>query len=103
MSKNTKPAAEKAVPAADAAAVATTPAADPTPPTAEPEALVKARVLVDFAEHKCDEVVSASAEQIGAWKAAGQVDDHPSAVAYAEGLKAGARLAALDSTDAAQE
>jgi len=47
--------------------------------------MVKARVLVDGAYGKCDDVVEIDAAQVKAL--AGVVDTDPAAVAYAESLK----------------
>lgn len=45
---------------------------------------VKVRVLVDHAGHKCDDVVTLSADEAKAAAEAGWADAHPSAVAFAE-------------------
>jgi hypothetical protein len=45
---------------------------------------VKVRVLVDHQGHKCDDVVTLSADDAEAAAAAGWADAHPSAVAFAE-------------------
>jgi hypothetical protein len=50
-----------------------------------PEGKTKARVLVDCRFGKVNDVVEITAEE--AAEAAGQVDPHPDAVAYAESLK----------------
>jgi len=53
---------------------------------------VAARVLVAFFDgetaHAADSVIEAPADVVAQWKAAGTVDDHPEAVAYARSLKA---------------
>lgn len=54
--------------------------------------VVAARVLVRFFDgetaHAADSVIEAPADVVAQWKAAGTVDDHPEAVAYARSLKA---------------
>lgn len=51
-----------------------------------------ARVLVTFFDGEvtraADSVIEAPADVIAQWKAAGTVDDHPEAVAYARSLTA---------------
>ena len=49
---------------------------------------VKARVLVDGAFGKADQVVELDGDQLAQAIASGQVDPHPEAVAYAESLNA---------------
>ena len=75
---------------------ADTPAIDPEALAASVEATVtpiataatKLRVLVDGAFGKADDVVELEGEALAQALASGQVDPHPDAVAYAEGLKA---------------
>jgi len=47
----------------------------------------KARVLVDCAYGKVDDVIEIDAADLAVAQASGQVDTHPDAVAYAESLK----------------
>ena len=47
----------------------------------------KARVLLDCAYGKVDEVIEIAAEDLAAAVASGHVDTHPDAVAYAESIK----------------
>ena len=49
---------------------------------------MKARVLVDGAFGKADQVVELDGDQLAQAIASGQVDPHPEAVAYAESLNA---------------
>lgn len=68
------------------------------PPAAEPKAAkpakkVKVRVLVDCSLGKCNDVVELDADAVASH--GGEVDAHPSAVAYAEKLHADARRAAI--------
>lgn len=49
---------------------------------------VEARVLVDGAYGKINDVVEIPAESIDSAVAAGEIDTHPDAVAYAKTLKA---------------
>lgn len=53
---------------------------------AKKDETVKARVLVDGAYGKVDDVVEVTAAEA---KASDELDDHPDAVAYAESLKTG--------------
>lgn len=50
-----------------------------------------ARVLVTFFDGEAirvaDSLIESSADVIAQWKAAGTVDDHPDAIAYARSLK----------------
>jgi hypothetical protein len=48
--------------------------------------LTKARVIAGHGEHKVNDIVSLDADALKAAVAAGEVDAHPSAVAYAEAL-----------------
>ena len=48
--------------------------------------LVKARVLIDCAYGRCDAVVELTEEDAAIGAAAGCIDCHPEAVAYAESL-----------------
>jgi len=64
-------------------------AATPNPspaPTLAPES-IKARVLVAGVFGSTDEVVELTPDALAIGVAAGQVDPHPDAVAYAESLK----------------
>jgi len=47
----------------------------------------KARVLLDCAYGKVDEVIEIESADLAVAEASGQVDTHPDAVAYAESLK----------------
>lgn len=47
----------------------------------------KARVLLDCAYGRCNDVIELDAEQVAAGVAAGDLDDSAPAVAYAESLK----------------
>ena len=47
----------------------------------------KARVLLDCAYGKVDEVIEIEAADLAVAEASGQVDTHPDAVAHAESLK----------------
>ena len=55
--------------------------------TKKPQASVKARVLMDGAYGRVDDVIEISAAEVQQAEASGQVDTHPDAVAYAESLK----------------
>lgn len=63
----------------------------------------KARVLADLThddrKYKCNELIEADAAEIKSMKDAGQVDDHPSAVAYVERQAARAKAAAAAKDD----
>ena len=75
---------------------ADTPAIDPEALAASVEATVtpiataatKVRVLVEGHYGKPDDVIELEGEALAVAVASGQVDPHPDAVAYAEGLKA---------------
>ena len=75
---------------------ADTPAIDPEALAASVEATVtriataatKVRVLVEGNYGKPDDVIELEGEALAQALASGQVDPHPDAVAYAEGLKA---------------
>ena len=75
---------------------ADTPAIDPEALAASVEATVtriataatKVRVLVEGNYGKPDDVIELEGEELAQALASGQVDPHPDAVAYAEGLKA---------------
>ena len=75
---------------------ADTPAIDPEALAASVEATVtriataatKVRVLVEGHYGKPDDVIELEGEALAQALASGQVDPHPDAVAYAEGLKA---------------
>ena len=75
---------------------ADTPAIDPEALAASVEATVtriataatKVRVLVEGNYGKPDDVIELEGEALAQALASGQVDTHPDAVAYAEGLKA---------------
>lgn len=49
---------------------------------------VEAAVLVAFADHQPDDIVTAPAVEIERLQVAGKVDPHPDAVAFARSLKA---------------
>lgn len=49
-------------------------------------AQIEARVLVDCSWGAADEVVTLTKEEAAAGTAAGELDTHPDAVAYAKGL-----------------
>ena len=66
-----------------AAAVAAKKALDDAEAAAQPKG-VKVRVLVDHLDHKCDDVVTLSADDAKAAEAAGWADATPAAVAFAE-------------------
>lgn len=55
--------------------------------TKKPQASVKARVLMDGAYGRVDDVIEIPAAEVRQAEASGQVDTHPDAVAYAESLK----------------
>lgn len=55
--------------------------------TKKPQASVKARVLMDGAYGQVNDVIEIQAAEVQQAEASGQVDAHPDAVAYAEGLK----------------
>ena len=75
---------------------ADTPAIDPEALVASVDATVtpiaaaatKVRVLVEGHYGKPDDVIELEGEELAQALASGQVDPHPDAVAYAEGLKA---------------
>lgn len=50
-------------------------------------ARIKARVLLDCSHGRVDELVELDPAALAVAKAAGEVDDHPAAVAYVEGLR----------------
>ena len=60
--------------------------------------LTKARVLSDFSDgerkYKCNELVSFEDATLKAYKTAGYIDDHPTAVAFLEKQAARAKAAA---------
>ena len=72
-------------PAIDPEALAASVAATVTPIAA---AATKVRVLVEGHYGKPDDVIELEGEALAQALASGQVDPHPDAVAYAEGLKA---------------
>lgn len=55
--------------------------------TKKPQPSVKARVLMDGAYGRVDDVIEIPAAEVRQAEASGQVDTHPDAVAYAESLK----------------
>lgn len=55
--------------------------------TKKPQTSIKARVLMDGLYGKVDDVIEIPAAELQQAEASGQVDTHPDAVAYAEGLK----------------
>ena len=56
--------------------------------TKKPQASVKARVLMDGAYGRVDDVIEIPAAELQQAESSGQVNTHPDAVAYAESLKA---------------
>ena len=60
----------------------------PTGAATEATAATKVRVLVEGNYGKPDDVIELEGEALAQALASGQVDPHPDAVAYAEGLKA---------------
>jgi hypothetical protein len=84
MSKTKAPAAEPVAPQDDA--TADDAATQDQAPAAEPVAVVEVRALMTDATHAlvAGAVALVPAEKVEALKAAGLVDDHPDAVAYAK-------------------
>lgn len=56
-------------------------------PAEKPAEKTKARVLLDCAYGKVDQVIEIEAADLAVAQASGQVDTDPAAVAYAESLK----------------
>lgn len=73
--------AEPAAPELEPAAATPEPAPEPEPAKA---AEVEVRVLVDTLDHKVDDVITLTAEEAVAARAAGWADPDPAAVAFAK-------------------